>query len=84
MSLQPEVLTMFGLSEAIVRNQLILLEKYQKIHNWTAEDKAKKDSELWTNWLRKYLNRVHDDIKIVNDSDISNKRIQVMNSNNPR
>ena len=84
MRLQPEILAYFGFSDSLVKMQLEYVERYEKAKNWSAEVKIKNDSELWTNWLREYLNRVYDDINNSNESNIISERIRLMNSNNPR
>ena len=48
------------------------------IKEWTVEDKLRKDSELWTNWLKKYINRLYEEENSID------KRIDLMNSTNPR
>lgn len=52
--------------------------------DWKTEDKVKNDSELWSIWLNKYLNRIYEEINNSTDSEIINKRIDLMNANNPR
>lgn len=95
----------FGLSETIVRNQLDLSEKFNKIKvyfkfnsfqqtdksliyllkEWTNDDKTKQDSELWTQWLKKYIQRIYGDSNDSASDEIPRKkRIELMNSTNPR
>lgn len=52
------------------------------IKEWTVEDKLRKDSELWTDWLKKYINRLYDEENSIYNN--KNKRIDLMNSTNPR
>jgi uncharacterized protein YdiU (UPF0061 family) len=78
MEREPAILNYFGLSEQFVLNQQRFFEKYDKIKNFTSEDKKKTDAELWTKWLEKYLKRVYDfEAK-------SDERIHLINANNPR
>lgn len=54
------------------------------VKNYTAEDKQKNDSELWSKWLQKYIKRLYsefgnEDINVKNE-----QRASIMNSVNPR
>lgn len=54
------------------------------IQNYTAEDKKKIDSELWSKWLRNYIERVYDEPNYKPSEDHKRERTSLMNSNNPR
>lgn len=82
---QPGILDYFGLSEKIVNDDVKNSEKYDKIISLEVDDKAKLDSEIWSNWLKKYIKRIYDELDINSvDETTKKKRIQMMNSNNPR
>jgi hypothetical protein len=45
------------------------------------------DNEIWSNWLKKYMNRVYDDLDNLSGSELEKSkedRIKIMNSYNPR
>jgi hypothetical protein len=49
------------------------------------EDKRNFDKKLWKEWLLKYIERLYNDDIDENDlKSENNKRIALMNSNNPR
>jgi len=79
----PEILQYYGLSEMFIKNEVENMEKYQKIKNWTQDDKYRRDAETWNIWLKKYLTRVYHELETV-DVDFTSKRVLLMNANNPR
>ena len=82
----PHILEYFGLSEVFLKNQLMFMEKYEKLKGKTNDDKKKLDSEVWSKWLRQYYERVSEDFdsKSENFESKMSERVKVMNSNNPR
>ena len=50
--------------------------------NYTSEDKKKLDSDLWSNWLKKYLVRIYTECD--KHENYAQQRIDLMNANNPR
>lgn len=79
----PQILAYYGLSQQFIQNEVANMEKFQAIKDWTMTDKRQKDSELWTEWLTKYMQRVYEENKNVDDT-FRKQRIELLNSNNPR
>lgn len=79
----PLILSYYGLSEDFIKNEVDNMEKFQTIRNWTMNDKKEKDSEVWTKWLNKYVERVYEDSDNIDENFIK-QRIELLNNNNPR
>ena len=55
--------------------------------NFNIDDKKKMDYEIWSKWLKEYINRVYLDIENLTGSDLEKAkeyRVKIMNSYNPR
>jgi len=51
----------------------------------TEEEKRAEDGELWNSWIEKYMTRLKSEIVDCTDLEDANvRRVQVMNSNNPK
>lgn len=60
-------------------------EKLSKLEEMTEAEKKAEDASLWNEWIDKYMMRLKFDISGITDVEAANaKRIQVMNSNNPK
>lgn len=54
------------------------------VKNYTAEDKHKTDSELWSKWLQKYIKRLYSEFGNEDINARNEQRVSTMNSVNPR
>ena len=53
-----------------------------QLKDFTHEDKIREDTSLWKTWLKKYLNRIYDESKNIENHE--KHRLSLMNSSNPR
>jgi hypothetical protein len=53
-----------------------------RLKDFTHEDKIREDTSLWKTWLKKYLNRIYDESKNIENHE--KHRLSLMNSANPR
>jgi len=81
---QQQILYYMGFSPSLIVAEIEKLEKYEKIQNLSNEDKLKADRNVWKEWLLKYLSRVQVEYTDENMAEYHTKRIEAMNSNNPR
>lgn len=79
----PIILSYYGLSEEFIRTEVANLEKFQKVEDWTEDDKQQVDLKAWTKWLNTYLDRLYKECEQF-DVNQMKKRVDLMNSVNPR
>jgi len=84
----PMMLQMFGMTPEKLLNELKKLEKQEgKSASGTVNTKKENDIKVWKTWLKKYrvrLQREFSDVSEGQREETNQKRIKVMNQNNPR
>ncbi|CAG2169438.1 unnamed protein product [Oppiella nova] len=85
----PQLLEMLGKGPKAIERVLAKMEKTKELKTMTSEQKRNEDSEHWEKWIDNYVNRIEYDVKEF-ASDLqelqnhNNKRLKVMNENNPK
>lgn len=79
----PIILSYYGLSEEFIRTEVANMEKFQKVQDWTEDDKQQVDLKAWTEWLNTYMDRLYKECEQF-DVNQMKKRADLMNSVNPR
>ncbi|XP_064471322.1 protein adenylyltransferase SelO-1, mitochondrial-like isoform X4 [Ornithodoros turicata] len=81
----PELLDQLG-KGMIARERIeSQLKKAEKLMEISAEDMERRKDEVWSHWIDRYCERLHQEIDIGVDLHVLQlRRVQAMNSSNPR
>jgi len=81
----PEVLTRLGLQLEMLQDEFKRLEKFNELKKMNQQDKSESDTIIWTEWIQLYRKRLELEVEGVEDKiALQQKRITLMNSNNPK
>jgi len=84
MQQSPDILRMMGKGPEFLSEELKKWENFKSLKSMKNEEKELKDRNLWNQWLMLYRNRLVKEYNNNNNNELSQKRIQLMNQNNPK
>lgn len=80
----PSLLQLMGQDPEFLIAELKRVEKWNQLKKMDADEKKKKDAELWNVWIKRYKRRLWLEVQGKDWQQVSEARTALMNSNNPK